>query len=155
TKSRKRIVTGTVHYMSPEQALGQQVDARSDIFSVGVVLYEMLTSRRPFGGDSLPAVLAEIKRAAPKPPDRVSPNLPASLHDVVKRCLMKSPEHRYPNGAELRDDLESAAMGLSLDRKTQMNSSSVSRFNESECRALSAETLPDWKGTTTEILLDS
>src|SRR5262245_15870561 len=130
TKSRKRIVTGTVHYMSPEQALGQQVDARSDIFSVGVVLYEMLTGRRPFDGDNLPAVLAEIKRATPKPMARVSSNIPAPLHDVVKRCLMKCPEHRYPNAAELRDDLESAATGLSLARKTQMNSSAVSRFNE-------------------------
>ena len=105
-KTQAGLVVGTLRYMSPEQARGQTVDGRSDIFSLGVVLYEMVTGQLPFSGknalDTLHAIAFEESRAV----TQVRPNLPPSLQRVVTRCLRKRPDDRYPQVSELVQDLK-------------------------------------------------
>jgi serine/threonine protein kinase/Tol biopolymer transport system component len=99
-------VVGTVGYMSPEQAEGKKVDARSDIFSFGSLLYEMLTGRRAFRRDSPMATLAAILREDPKPIGTILENPPAELERLIARCLRKDPERRAQNMADVRVALE-------------------------------------------------
>ena len=94
-------VAGTIAYMSPEQAMGETVDGRSDLFSFGVVLYEMLTGRRPFQGPTVSKTLAQILNVSPPPIERST-----RLAGIIARCLEKSPEDRYQNATELLKDLE-------------------------------------------------
>jgi len=96
---------GTASYMSPEQAEGRPVDLRSDLFSLGCVLYEMLSGRRAFGGDSTPSILAAVLRDRPEPLRRLRPDLPVALVEIVERCLEKDPGARWPDGGALRDAL--------------------------------------------------
>ena len=100
------IVAGTTAYMSPEQAEGRKLDARSDIFSFGTVLYEMLTGRRPFAGPSRAAILSGILRDDPKPPRETGASLSPEMEKVVLRCLRKSPSRRYQTMADLKVTLE-------------------------------------------------
>jgi len=100
------MILGTAAYMSPEQAQGRDVDARSDIFSFGVVLYEVLTGHRAFGGASTVETLASVLRDEPAAPDP-----PTELHSIVVRCLRKQPSERYQSVAELRAALEEVARG--------------------------------------------
>jgi len=99
-------VIGTAAYMSPEQAQGQPVDARSDIFSLGVLLYQMATGKRPFEGDSAISVLSSIIKDTPVSPAVVNPAVPVALERIVGRCLAKDPDRRYQSAADLRIDLE-------------------------------------------------
>jgi eukaryotic-like serine/threonine-protein kinase len=105
-------VIGTAAYMSPEQAEGRQVDERSDIFSLGVVLFEMATGQRPFTGDTSASVIASILRDAPQAVTAIRPQLPAELARIVRRCLVKDPEHRYQTAKDLRNDLEELKQAL-------------------------------------------
>jgi eukaryotic-like serine/threonine-protein kinase len=98
-------VLGTAAYMSPEQAEGRSVDARSDIFSLGVVLYEMATGSRPFVGDSVFAVMSSIVRDTPPAPAEVNGAVPVELDRAITRCLAKAPDRRYQTAADLRNDL--------------------------------------------------
>lgn len=98
-------VLGTPQYMSPEQANGEKLDGRSDLFSTGIVLYQMLTGRRPFRGDSLVAVATRITTEDPPPITKQRPDVPASLRRVVDRCLAKQPGNRFQTGRELSDAL--------------------------------------------------
>jgi serine/threonine-protein kinase len=98
-------VLGTAPYMSPEQAMGQPADARSDIYSLGCVLYEMLTGKPPFMGDLPAAVLHQHVRVAPKSPRAVNPNVPPALDALVLEMLAKSPDDRPQTAAEVRDRL--------------------------------------------------
>jgi serine/threonine-protein kinase len=102
---------GTPSYMSPEQAGGTTVDARSDIFSLGCVLYELLTATRAFGGPTLPAILTRVMKEDPPPPSRVVPGIPAGVDEVVARALAKSPTDRYPNGHALAEDAAEVQQG--------------------------------------------
>ncbi len=96
---------GTVAYMSPEQVLGRPANARSDLFSLGVVLYEMGTGARPFPGESMGAVFDAILHKAPTSPVRLNPRMPVELERIVSRCLEKDPAKRWSSAAELRDAL--------------------------------------------------
>ena len=97
---------GTVAYMAPEQAEGVTADARSDIFSVGVMLFEMSTGRRPFDGDSGAALVASLLRDTPPLASDVDPGLPLEFSRIVRRCLIKDPEHRYQSAKDLRNALD-------------------------------------------------
>lgn len=97
---------GTVAYISPEQVEGRRGDARSDVYSLGCVLYEMLTGRPPFEGPSPAAIAAQHVRAPAVPPSLLRPEVAHELDQVVLRCLMKEPRHRFPSGTELAAALE-------------------------------------------------
>jgi len=92
---------GTIPYMSPEQALGRELDARSDIFSFGTVLYELATGTSPFEAEGMTATLARILEADPVPPSRLKAELPAGLERVLLRCLKKEPAERYADARDL------------------------------------------------------
>ena len=98
-------ILGTVAYMSPEQAQGKPVDPRSDVFSLGIVLYEMITRRRPFLGDDSVSILTAILRDTPAPVAELQPAAPLPLDRIIRRCLEKDPGRRYADASELRDDL--------------------------------------------------
>jgi serine/threonine-protein kinase len=112
-RARKRLtyagaVFGTPHYMSPEQARGEEVDARSDLYALGVMLFEMVTGRVPFDGDDPLAVMSQhVDRVPPLMSSVTGTALPADLEVIVARCLAKDPRDRYANGAELLRDLAS------------------------------------------------
>ena len=99
-------MVGTPAYMSPEQAEGRKVDARSDVFSLGSVLYEMVTGQRAFEGTSLPAVLASVLRDEPKPLIARLPQAPVELERILSRALRKEPSRRFQSMAELKIALE-------------------------------------------------
>ncbi len=103
---------GTPLYMSPEQALGRTVDARSDLFSLGSVLYEVLTGRKAFGAESVPKILLEVTTHDPAPPSTVLSGLPADVDTVIARCLAKEPSQRYPDGRTLAEDLADILTGV-------------------------------------------
>src|SRR5690348_1741154 len=94
-------VLGTPAYLSPEQIEGRKQDGRSDLFSLGIVLYEMITGVRPFAGNSLGEVCAQILTANPLAPSKINPAIPAALDRIIARCLAKNPDERYPSGNEL------------------------------------------------------
>ncbi|MCA0174811.1 MAG: protein kinase [Proteobacteria bacterium] len=98
-------VIGTPQYMSPEQTRGDKLDGRSDLFSAGVVLYQMVTGERPFKGESLVAVATRIATEQPPPVTQARPDAPAALRRVIERCLAKPPGQRYQSGEELAEAL--------------------------------------------------
>ncbi|MGD0791809.1 MAG: protein kinase [Terriglobales bacterium] len=100
------MIVGTVAYMSPEQAEGKPIDARSDVFSCGSVLYEMLTGRRAFAGHSNAALLSAVMRDDPKPLSEVKRDVPPEVRRIVTHCLKKDPAARYTSGAELAHELK-------------------------------------------------
>jgi hypothetical protein len=104
---------GTPLYMSPEQALAQPVDGRSDLFSLGSVLYEMLTGRRAFAGESVTKILFQLVSLQPDAPSRLDPGLPEELDYVIARCLAKDVSHRYPDARTLAEDTEDILAGRS------------------------------------------
>jgi serine/threonine protein kinase len=99
--SRSDRILGTPAYLSPEQIEGQKQDGRSDLFSLGVVLYEMITGVRPFAGNSLGEVCAQILTANPIAPSKLNPDVPAAFDRILTRCLAKNPEERYQSGNDL------------------------------------------------------
>src|SRR5204862_2763866 len=99
-------VLGTAAYMSPEQAEGRKVDARSDIFSFGSVLYEMVTGRKPFAGASRLSLLRKLLNEDPLPPVKLAAGIPPELERIILRCLRKDPARRYQTMADLKVALE-------------------------------------------------
>ena len=115
-KTSTGILLGTPKYMSPEQVSGSPVDHRSDIFSLGVILYEMLTHTKLFQGEDTPQIFHSVVNFQPPPPSRVNPEVPAMLDFVVERTLKKDPAVRYQDAFELAADLRSALAEL-VDRE--------------------------------------
>ena len=104
--SQPGAVAGTFGYMSPEQASGASVDARSDVFSFGLLLYEMVTGRRPFGGGSSAEMLAALLKEQPKPPSELVPDVPKELERIILRCLRKEPERRFQHMGDVKVELQ-------------------------------------------------
>jgi len=105
--TRSGIVMGTVTYMSPEQARGEKVDHRTDIFSLGVILYEMLAGRKPFEGTTAGNVIVAVLTSDPQPLAQLVPKVPAASRRIVERCLEKKPEKRFQSAGDLAFALES------------------------------------------------
>jgi serine/threonine protein kinase len=100
------LIVGTPHYMSPEQVQGHQLDARSDVYSMGILMYEMLTGKRPFESGSLTAVLTAHIMEKPKPLIEVRPDLGETINAIVMRALAKDPKARYADAGALLADLD-------------------------------------------------
>jgi serine/threonine protein kinase/tetratricopeptide (TPR) repeat protein len=106
TVTRQGSVIGTPAYMSPEQATGEEVDGRSDVWAIGAVLYEMVAGRRAFAADNEQAILLAITTADPTPVDTIRPEIPAELHRIIRRCLKRQPHDRYQTARQLVADLK-------------------------------------------------
>jgi len=103
-QTRPGLVLGTAHYMSPEQARGQKVDARSDIWSLGVVLYEMVAGSPPFRGETPSDCIAAILTAEPAPVSSIWPDVPARLESILQKALRKNTDERYQTVKELLEE---------------------------------------------------
>jgi eukaryotic-like serine/threonine-protein kinase len=112
TMTQTAQVIGTAQYLSPEQARGERVDSRSDLYSTGCLLYELLTGRPPFTGDSPVAIAYQHVRENPVPPSQVDPDVPPWADAIVLKAMAKSPADRYQTAADMRADLQRAASGL-------------------------------------------
>ncbi|MBI3804540.1 MAG: serine/threonine protein kinase [Nitrospirae bacterium] len=99
---------GTPQYMSPEQCRGEQIDGRSDLFSVGALLYELLLFQKPFPGETIPAIMHQVLTKTPMAPEFVSPKIPSLLSHAVMKALEKEPGKRFSSGTEMADALEAA-----------------------------------------------
>lgn len=102
---------GTPQYMSPEQCKGERVDGRSDLFSVGALLYELLTRQKPFPGENVAAIMHQILTKSPTPPALLSSEVPRSLSDIVMKALEKEPGRRFSTGGEMADALATFTLG--------------------------------------------
>lgn len=114
-KTKPGIVMGSAHYMSPEQARGQKMDARTDIFSLGVVLYQMVTGRVPFAGQTMTDVLASILMLEPPSLSQSAPETPLELQRIVHNTLRKDREERYQTARELLNDLKDLKQRLEFE----------------------------------------
>src|SRR5437763_1534963 len=112
-------IVGTAQYLSPEQARGAPVDPRSDLYSLGVVLYEMLTGAVPFTGDTPVEIAMKHLSQVPKPPSELRPEVPHDLDAVVMRALAKDPEQRYGSAEEMDADLARVARGVAVSHETE------------------------------------
>src|SRR6266446_4516100 len=141
-KTSPGIVMGTVNYMSPEQSMGREVDHRTDIFSLGVVLYEMATARVPFTGSSLTETIDRIAHAQPEAIARFNYNVPAELEMIIKKALRKNRDERYQSARDLVVDLRD------LERELEF----ASRMEHSVAPSISDSTPPPISEQATEIL---
>jgi eukaryotic-like serine/threonine-protein kinase len=119
-------ILGTAAYMSPEQAEGRSVDSRSDLFSLGVMLYEMATGQRPFTGDTTISIISSIVKETPRAITDLKPSLPPDLGRIVRRALAKDPERRYQSAKDLRNDLEELKASLDSNEPIAPSSESAS-----------------------------
>ncbi len=119
TMTQTAQVIGTAQYLSPEQARGERVDARSDLYSAGCLLYELLTGRPPFTGDSPVAIAYQHVRENPIPPSQVDPEIPAWADAIVLKAMAKDPADRYQSAGEMRVDVQRALSGMPVAAPTR------------------------------------
>src|SRR5579885_1907194 len=112
-------IVGTAQYLSPEQARGAPVDPRSDLYSLGIVLYEMLTGKVPFTGDTPVEIAMKHLSQIPEPPSKLRPQVPHDLDAVVMRAIAKDPDQRYASAEEMDADLARVARGVAVSRETE------------------------------------
>src|SRR6476646_6059693 len=120
----------TAQYLSPEQARGAQVDPRSDLYSLGIVMYEMLTGKVPFTGDAPVEIAMKHLSSVAEPPSKARPEVPHALDAVVMRALAKDPDERFDSAEEMDADLARAGRGLAVSRRTEEAATQVMRAED-------------------------
>ena len=141
-------VMGSVHYASPEQARNGYVSSRSDIYSLGIVMYEMVTGRVPFDGDSTVAVAIQHLQEEMDPPSKYAPNLPVSLEKIIQKCTQKSPDRRYDSMESLLIDLRKALLNPNEDFVTLVP------FSQDKTRVLTDDEVNEIKKKTEAVKQD-
>ena len=126
-QTAKGMILGTVKYMSPEQAKGERVDERTDVFSFGVVIYEMMAGRTPFAGDSMPETFANLINAELPPLSRFAANVPDELQRIVSKTLRKNKDERYQTMSGLLADLKSLRENLAFDEHLEKSHTPIDR----------------------------
>jgi eukaryotic-like serine/threonine-protein kinase len=147
TMTQTAQVIGTAQYLSPEQARGERVDARSDLYSTGCLLYELLTGRPPFLGDSPVAIAYQHVRENPVPPSRVDPEVPQWADAIVLRAMAKDPRDRYQSAAEMRQDIQRALQGVPVAApRTAAYGTATQRVGPASAMAgMSTGAMPDYQ----------
>jgi serine/threonine protein kinase len=158
---------GTAAYMSPEQALGKEVDARSDVFSFGVVMYELLTGQTPFQGETMMEVIQSVVNSQPQPLQSLAPHLPKELVRIVHKTLKKKREQRYHSTRDLLNDLKDLRDELQQEsflektavpdksEKPETNATSAAKLSTSSSgRIKEALLLTEFENTTGEAIFD-
>src|ERR1700704_4647802 len=143
TMTQTAQVIGTAQYLSREQARGERVDARSDLYSTGCLMYELLTGRPPFTGDSPVAIAYQHVRENPIPPSQVDPEIPAWADSIVLKAMAKDPADRYQSAAEMRTDIQRALSGVPVaapPQATEMYSPGTQRMGPNTMMAGAAPT---------------
>jgi serine/threonine protein kinase/tetratricopeptide (TPR) repeat protein len=139
------IVLGTVSYMAPEQATGLPVDGRADLFSLGVVLFEMLTGQLPFGGATASEILANVLSTPAPAPSSLRPEITPEIDAVVRRALEKDPAHRFQSATQMRDVLDALVSGMPAPA-TGPSAGNSSRVTIAECCAIAVMTFANITG---------
>ncbi len=128
TKTKPGIIAGTISYMSPEQALGKKIDHRTDIFSMGIVFYEMVTGRKPFSGSNPTETIDKIVHSEPESIARFNYSVPQELERFIRKCIEKDPDRRYQSAADILIDLKNLKRDLdSLNIKQQIERAPTER----------------------------
>jgi len=130
TAGTRGMIWGTIDYMSPEQALGRPVDPRSDIFSLGIIAYRMVTGEHPFPAGSALERQAAIIRDTPRPVARLASDVPAALARAIDRCLCKDPDHRFQSAADLKEAVRGAVVKLDAGVTGRPQSVAVLPFSD-------------------------
>jgi serine/threonine protein kinase/tetratricopeptide (TPR) repeat protein len=142
-ETAKGVILGTVSYMSPEQAKGEPVDERTDIFSLGVVMYEMIASRTPFAGNSTPETFANLINKQPEPLERIAREVPAGLSSIVERMLEKDQRDRYQTMTEVVAELKSLRDGDTRSDRRRISSPNEETLTEALTHTTAGEAVKD------------
>ncbi|MFE7751047.1 Stk1 family PASTA domain-containing Ser/Thr kinase [Streptomyces sp. NPDC057428] len=153
TMTQTAAVIGTAQYLSPEQAKGEQVDARSDLYSTGCLLYELLAVRPPFVGDSPVAVAYQHVREEPQPPSNFDPEITPEMDAIVLKALTKDPDYRYQSADEMRADIEACLDGQPVAATAAMGAAGYGGYNAyNSDQATTALRAADSNGAQTSML---